>query len=229
MPKFGKVSVVVELRRQHGAARHEPRGRAHAQCAASASAPGCYWCSSWDCSRGTSARSTAGWSSIRIRVETTRSQPARQGQRPRMHTHCRSSMGGRPSHGRLRRRCPSGRPTTSRARARCCASSLTRSRGTLMARVSLLVRGARCRASMRSAAAQATARAMGSASRSAARPARGPPAARARPGGTAPRARCVTRRLISPLHLPDFSPISPLHLARCVTRRRATRRMAAAC
>ena len=180
--------------------RHEP----HAPCGASASAPGCYWCSSWDCSRGTSARSTAGWSSIRIRVETTRSQPARQEQRPRMHTHCRSSMGGRPSHGRLRRRCPSGRPTTSRARARCCASSLICSRGTFMALVSRVVRGARCRASMRSAAAQATARAMGSASRSAARPARGPPAARARPDGTAPRARCVTRR-------------------------RATRRMAAAC
>ena len=91
-------------------------------------------------------------------------------------------------HGRIQSSCPSGRSTTSRARARCCASSLIwRHRGRSSS-------GARCPASMSSAAALATARATASASPSAARPACGPPAARARPAGTAPRARCATPR-----------------------------------
>ena len=159
------------------------------RCRASASAPGSYWSSSWHCSRGTSDRSTAGWSSIHSRVEAmaTPSQPAHQEQ-PRFHNHNRSSMAAHLSHGRIQSSCPSGRSTTSRARARCCASSLIwRRRGRSSS-------GARCPASMSSAAALATARATASASPSAVRPACGPPAARARLAGTAPRARCATPR-----------------------------------
>ena len=163
------------------------RLRPEAACRASASAPGCFWSFSWHCSRGTSGRSTAGWSSIHSRVETTPSQPAHQAH-PRFRDHSRSSMTPRPSHGRLQSSCPSGRSTTSRARARCCASTLVwRRRGRSGC--------AQCPASMPSAAALATARATASASPSAVRPACGPPAARARPAGTAPRARCATPRL----------------------------------
>ena len=114
------------------------------------------------------------------------SQPAHR--EPRFHNHNRSSMTAHLSHGRIQSSCPSGRSTTSRARARCCASSLIwRHRGRSSS-------GARCPASMSSAAALATARATASASPSAVRPACGPPAARARPAGTAPRARCATPR-----------------------------------